>query len=160
MMQYLSHLSYTIIHKYFVFVECCKRGIIWRGIMHDISKFSPSEFGAYANYFFNSDGERKDHPENGPTYQVEAFKRAWCHHAHSNDHHYNYWIVDAYGSCNKEPLLPPADAIKEMAADMIGASAAQGYPPNGAKDYYLKHRDRIILHPVARSLLEKELVIK
>ena len=43
---------------------------------------------------------------------------------------------------------------------LIGASAAQGYPPNGAKDYYLKHRDRIILHPVARSLLKKELVIK
>ena len=80
--------------------------------------------------------------------------------AHSNDHHHNYWIVDVYGSCNKEPLFPPVNAIKEMAADMIGASAAQGYPPNGAKDYYLKHRDRIILHPVARYLLEKELVIK
>ena len=52
--------------------------------------------------------------------------------------------------------------IKEMAADMVGANAAQGNlnPYEGAKDFYFKNRDRIILHPRARSLLEKELGIK
>ena len=160
MIQYWLHFRYLMIHKYFVFLECYKRGIVWRGIMHDMSKFLPSEFGGYANHFFNPDGTRKNNPEKD---QVESFKRAWCHHAHHNDHHWNYWVVDThYESGDEEPVLPTTEAIKEMAADMIGANAAKGNanPHEGAKDFYFKNRDRIILHPDARSLLEKELGMK
>ena len=166
MMQYWSHFKYTIIHKYFVFLECCKRGIVWRGIMHDMSKFSPSEFGAYANYFFNPDGTRKTNPETGDSNQVEAFKRAWCYHAHYNDHHPSYWIsiphnsqTSLVGSNNYVVLLPNISAIKEMISDMIGASAAQGNvdPKQGAMRYYLNNKNQVILHPSARQILEMEL---
>jgi hypothetical protein len=162
MMQYWSHFKYTTIHKYFVFLECCKRGIVWRGIMHDMSKFSPSEFGAYANYFFNPDGTRKNHPENNNQH-IKSFERAWCHHAHHNDHHWNYWIINTHHSPNLESVvIPTMESIKEMAADMIGANAAQGNinPLENVKRYYLEHKDRIILHSTARSLLEYELGVK
>jgi hypothetical protein len=162
MMQYWSHFKYTIIHKYFVFLECCKRGIVWRGIMHDMSKFSPSEFGAYANYFFYPNGTRKDNPQNGDFYQTEAFKHAWCHHIHSNDHHWNHHLITEYHGTNKvSPVMPKTDSIKEMAADMIGANIAQGGTGSlGARNFYLMKSDSIILSPSARYLLEYELGIK
>ena len=127
--------------------------------MHDMSKFSPSEFVAYSNYFFNTDGTRKSDPDE---MQVEAFKRAWCHHSHYNTHHYNYWVMDSHRTSNEEVIMPTIESIKEMAADMIGANAAQGNanPSEGAKNYYLEHSGRMKLHPAARSLLEKELGIK
>ena len=32
---------------WYVFVECAKRGILWRGLIHDWSKILPSEFVPY-----------------------------------------------------------------------------------------------------------------
>jgi hypothetical protein len=165
MLQYWSHFRYTMIHKWYVFIECCRRGIIWRGITHDISKFRSSEFFPYANYFFNTDGTRKD-PMVNYSRQVWAFKKAWCHHQNRNDHHYFYWLTESHNSMSQtftieNTVMPPIGAIKEMAADMIGASAAQGHPEprQGARDYYLKRENRIVLHYLARRILEIELGI-
>ena len=44
----LTYLSYLLRHKWFVFIECCKQGIFWRGLVHDCSKFLPDEFFPYA----------------------------------------------------------------------------------------------------------------
>ena len=58
MNKYFKYFHYIIRHKWFVFLECYKEGIIWRGITHDLSKFLPSEFFPYANHFYgekNSD---------------------------------------------------------------------------------------------------------
>lgn len=37
----LGHIKRILIHKYWVLYYCCKFGIIWRGIKHDLSKFHP-----------------------------------------------------------------------------------------------------------------------
>jgi len=37
--KYLIFLNYLIRHKWYVFVECCRYGVPWRGISHDMSKF-------------------------------------------------------------------------------------------------------------------------
>ena len=39
-----KHTKRILRHKYFVFKYCCKLGIPWQGITHDLSKFSPTEF--------------------------------------------------------------------------------------------------------------------
>ena len=52
---YLKCLIYLVKHKLYVFKECYKMGIIWRGIVHDFSKLYPSEFIAYAKYFYGKD---------------------------------------------------------------------------------------------------------
>ena len=43
-MKYIKYLRYLIIHKFWVFIYCCQYGLYWRGIIHDLSKFLPSEF--------------------------------------------------------------------------------------------------------------------
>jgi hypothetical protein len=50
-------LNYVIRHKWYVFLECRKLGIGWLGLVHDWSKFRPSEFIPYARHFY---GKRPD----------------------------------------------------------------------------------------------------
>jgi len=82
---YAKYLWAVLRHKWFVFLECCKLGIPWRGIVHDLSKFLPSEFGPYAYYFY---GPYPRDDEYKPKYVVEAFNRAWLNHQHRNKHHW------------------------------------------------------------------------
>ena len=49
---------YIIRHKWYVFIECCKLGIIWRGIWHDWHKFLPGEFFPYAIHFNGNEEEK------------------------------------------------------------------------------------------------------
>jgi hypothetical protein len=163
MWQYWSHFKYTVIHKWYVFVLCGQNGMLWRGITHDLSKFTPVEFSAYANYFFHPDGTRRNLDTEPPlSRQNEAFSRAWCHHAHVNDHHWQYWVITTHGShyfAPQQVICPTYDAMAEMFCDMVGASAAQGNPHwiDGAREYYLKHKDQIELHEVAKLYLESRL---
>jgi len=61
MNKYLKYLKYVLVHKYYVFIECFKVGLFWRGIMHDMSKFFPDEFLPYARYFYGEYPGHKDY---------------------------------------------------------------------------------------------------
>jgi len=45
--KFIYVMKYLFYHRWFVFVECCKRGIILRGVLHDLSKFTIC--GIYTN---------------------------------------------------------------------------------------------------------------
>lgn len=49
---YWKYFKYVLRHKWYVFLACLKYGLIWRGIVHDLSKFKPDEFIAYARFFY------------------------------------------------------------------------------------------------------------
>ena len=110
-MKYIKYFKTICIHKWYVFIECVKEGIVWQGITHDMSKFSPSEFIAYAKYY------------NGCNNSIE-YQHAWLHHKGHNKHHWEYWVD--WNSSNGEYILTeiPLRYMKEMYADIIGASKA------------------------------------
>jgi hypothetical protein len=141
-------------------------GIFWRGVFHDMSKFSLTEFSAYANYFFHPNGKRRDLDTEPPlSRQNEAFNRAWCHHQHMNDHHWQFWVMETHGSHFYRPvraIRPTWDAMTEMYCDMVGASAAQGHPNplEGAREFYLKNQGRIELNPVATMYLDAKFKVE
>ena len=54
MTKYLKYLWYVIRHKWYVGIECFKKGLYWQGLVHDSSKLFPSEFIPYARYFYGS----------------------------------------------------------------------------------------------------------
>lgn len=115
-MKYLKHLIVISKHKYYVLVECFKRGLYWQGIVHDLSKFTPSEFMQSAKYFQGT---------STPINKIKAelgYSSAWLHHKGRNKHHWEYW-TDFYSGVIK-PCKIPERYIKEMACDMIGASKA------------------------------------
>lgn len=106
MMKYIRYVLRVLRHKFWVARYCFKAGLYWRGIIHDLSKFSPSEFGAYARYC------AEDHPSD----QVkQEFEKARLHHQKHNSHHYEYWVTD------DKPTLMPLEDVLELVCNYLGA---------------------------------------
>jgi len=158
---HIKYLRYILRHKWYVFKECCKRGIIWRGIMHDISKISPDEWFPYARYFYGKYPKWEDLPAFAKEYfnpltedRVEReFNLAWLKHIHRNDHHWQWYILRE-DSGTVKCLEMPYDSVLEMVSDWIGAGKAQG---NGddVVNWYFVHEDKMNLHESTRNLVEK-----
>lgn len=110
-MKYFNYFRTICRHKWYVFIECCKQGIIWQGIVHDMSKFSPQEFFASARYY---SGENNDY----------EYQKAWIHHKNHNKHHWEYWMDRDSVSGKIIVTKMPLKYLKEMYADLIGASKA------------------------------------
>lgn len=85
---------------------------------HDASKFTEVEFPYYARQFHGDKGD------------PAGFARAWLHHIHYNDHHWNHWLFSdgysPYGSgIELNGALPmPEVCVREMVADWMGAGKA------------------------------------
>jgi hypothetical protein len=120
-MIYMRFLKSLILHKWYVFRAGIRLGgiPIWRLIIHDWSKFGPWEFGRYARNFFGDYGKSAvDRDEID-----EDFAVAWLHHENLNPHHVGYWIPRT-AQFEGKPLRMPDTYVREMVADMMGASKA------------------------------------
>jgi hypothetical protein len=116
MNNFFKHFRTVCKHKYWVANYCFKAGLYWRGIKHDMSKFSPTEFLESIKYYQGTsspiDACKKD----------KGWSKSWQHHKGRNDHHYEYWIDDLdHGG---KPLLMPKDCAFEMVCDYLGAGRA------------------------------------
>lgn len=154
-MKHIRYLSYVLRHKWFVFVECCRLGIPWRGFVHDLSKFGRREWGAYADHFYGAQkGAKRD--KTGyykPTDTGDrAFDHAWLHHANRNDHHWQYWTQMIDGE-EGQLYAMPENAIREMVADGRGAGRAQGTPDAAA--WYDANGKKMLLTATTRTRVEK-----
>ena len=76
-----------------------------QGILHDLSKYSFTEFFRSANYF-KGDGSpiAKEKEEKG-------YSIAWLHHKAHNKHHWDYWVDFVDGELVMVPM--PDKYIKE-----------------------------------------------
>jgi hypothetical protein len=137
-------------------IECFKTGLFIQGIMHDMSKFLPREFFAYAKYFYGKDKERAK----------AAFERAWSKHYNINKHHWEYWLCDfedVFNDCKIEkiPLHMPSKYIIEMVCDWVGAGRAQGFrspkndPMKETRAWYSANRDKITVSESTRQKIEE-----
>jgi hypothetical protein len=120
-MIYLKFLRQLLRHKWFVLVAGIKIGGVplWRLIVHDWTKFSPSEFGRYARNFH---GDYSSSPNDRGAVALE-FVYAWLHHENRNPHHWGYWVPRS-GKRANDPLPVPETYLREMVADFMGASRA------------------------------------
>lgn len=117
MKRHLSYLRYVIRHKFFVFIAGLHyKAPFWRLIIHDWSKFLPSEWTPYAKTFYGSDGSSryKEHP---------SFGRAWNHHQKRNKHHWQYWVT-LRDDGGVRAVKMPEKCVREMVADWAGAGRA------------------------------------
>lgn len=143
--KYFKYLKTICIHKWYVFIECCKEGIIWQGIVHDLSKFSLSEFIPSAKYY-NGEGN-------------EQYQRSWLHHKGHNKHHWEYW-VDWDSKTGKYITIEiPLKYLKEMYADMVGASKAYNKSNFDVREpyNYFKNSKTFIMNKEDRLWLEIKL---
>lgn len=111
-MKTIKHLKTICKHKYWVFYYCCKAGIPWRGLVHDFSKFSPTEFFESVKYYQGTSSPidvcKKD----------KGWSAAWMHHKGRNRHHFEYWWD------NNGPVKMPYKDALELICDYLGAGRA------------------------------------
>lgn len=155
-MLYIRYLVYVLRHKWFVFLECARVGLWRRGLVHDLSKFLPSEFIPYARHFYGGRTSQRD--SSGyykPTDTGDpAFDLAWLAHQNRNDHHWQWWVIPANGG--GLVVYPMSwSARLEMVCDWRGAARAQG--TRDVCGWYTKHKDQILLAPATRSFVEAAL---
>lgn len=148
--RYLAYLIAVLRHKYYVFLACLQVGgiPILSALYHDLDKFTPAMFGAYARNFYNTDGTKK---AKGEYYELPEFDQAWNSHQKRNKHHWQYWLI-TYDDGSSVALRMPDRHMREMLADWIGAGRAYGDPNTGG--WYAKNRDRIRLNEDTRTALE------
>lgn len=168
-MKYIQYLRYVMRHRWFVFVECCKLGIPWRGLIHDLSKFLPSEFFAYAEAFygefgykFNRAKYKIDFGDGIQSTGIEAltkyeqamnnFDLAWLLHQKRNPHHWQFWLNIEEDKVRM--LDMPEVYIKEMVADWCGASRAIT-GKNDTKSWYASHISKIRISNMTRQRVEQ-----
>lgn len=126
-------------HRKWVRHYCFLAGIPWRGITHDLSKYSPTEFWESVKFYVGASSPINEaKKEQGISY-------AWLHHKGRNRHHYEYWM-DNFDNGGIARLMPCDDFV-ESVCDMLGASLAysNGNKANvfrACKKYWNDHQRR------------------
>ena len=119
MKRWFGHLKTVLLHKYWVFRYALTAGIPFRGLLHDLSKFSPAEFGQSVRYYTGS---------RSPIHYVReanSFSTAWLHHRGRNRHHFEYWVDNtARGGLITVPM--PFPCALELICDRLGAAVQDG----------------------------------
>ena len=106
------HTALVLRHKSKVFSHAVKCGIPFLGIVHDLSKFSPSEFFESARYYH---GGRSPI---GVCRRETGMSGAWLHHKGRNKHHIEYWLDP---ECKIQPMMPYKYAV-ECICDKLSAT--------------------------------------
>jgi len=131
MKRFFKHLRLIIIHRYYVFKLCCKCGLFWRGLVHDLSKFSRIEFWEGVKYCTGK------HSPIGVCRKQKGYSNAWINHKNKNKHHFEYW----YDAENEVQINMPYKYAVESICDMIAASKCYNgkqYKPEMVLNYWLK----------------------
>ena len=136
-----QHFKTITSHKWKVMIFCFQSGLIWQGLTHDLSKYSPTEFWEGARYF------QGDRSPNNKAKEENGYSRAWLHHKGRNRHHFEYWIdYDPKSPRLIEGLDMPRKYIAEMVMDRIAACRVyqkEKYTQRSPYEYYLRAKDRL-----------------
>lgn len=136
--------------------HCFKAGIPIRGLLHDLSKFSPAEFIAGVKYY---QGTRSP---NEMERELFGYSSAWMHHKGRNRHHFEYWTDVNPATKQYEPVKMPVKFFKEMFCDRVAASKIyQGkkYTDSHPYDYFKRGKAGDKMHPETAKMLEKCLIM-
>ncbi len=154
-----GHLSTINHHKIMVMKYCFKAGLYKQGLLHDLSKYTPTEFLAGVKYY---QGFRS--PNNAQR-EAEGCSKAWLHHKGRNKHHYEYWIDypgGENGSVSLAGMKMPVNYVVEMFCDRIAACKTynkEKYTDSDALNYFLRGRGHYVMHKDSEKLLYKLLVM-
>ena len=143
----IKHTCTVMKHKWIVFKLCCRVGIPWRGLVHDLSKFSPTEFCESVKYYQGTCSptvkEIKD----------KGYSDVYFHHIGRNKHHEEYWLN------MRIPQVAPVIPYKYV-VEMVCDNLAAGIVYNGKNwtqgtqyDYWMKKRKNVIVNPKIDNFL-------
>jgi len=156
MNRFFSHFHTITKHRHKVIYHCARAGILWRGLLHDLSKFSPTEFIKGVQYY---QGSRS--PNEGEREHI-GYSEAWMHHKGRNRHHFEYWTDYNPETKTVSPVKMPLVFVKEMFCDRVAASKVyqgKNYTDAHPLEYFTRGKARRIIHPETSDLLESWLLM-
>jgi len=156
MSRFFGHLRTITKHRHMTMRHCFKAGIPWRGLMHDLSKYSPTEFIPGVRYYSGN------HSPTADERAVEGSSKAWMHHKGRNRHHYEYWTDFSLTERRYVPVEMPLVFAVEMFCDRIAASKVyqkDRYTDRSPLEYYLRRKSEETMHPKTAELLEMMLTM-
>jgi len=157
MSSFWGHFKTITAHKLLVMKYCFRAGLYRQGLLHDLSKYSPVEFRAGVKYF------QGDRSPNEAERLDKGYSAAWLHHKGRNRHHLEYWIDYApEQEFRMGGMEMPVKYVAEMFCDRVAACRIYqkgNYTDASPWEYYARSRDRIMIHPNTRALLEKLLLM-
>lgn len=153
MFNFIKHFIVITRHRHMVMGYCFRSGLYRQGLLHDLSKYSPSEFFPSVKYYANGKyspnaNERKD----------KGYSSAWLHHKGRNKHHCEYWFDFSNEEGKYVPVEMPDRYIAESVCDRIAASKnynRKNFNRQFVLDYFLKEKDRLVMHQKTKEKMQK-----
>lgn len=142
------HFNLVNRHRFKVFKLCCKAGIPFRGLMHDLSKYSPTEFFESAKYY---------NGKNSPIHNCKkdiGYSNAWLHHKGRNKHHQEYWYD--YAAPDKNPIIPYKYTVEMICDNLAAGMTYQG--KNWTKEHQLEYYLKVKKNKPINDKIDKVLI--
>ncbi len=152
MIKAAAHFCTITKHKMLVMKECFQVGLYRQGLLHDLSKYTWTEFRVGCRFYQGSQS-----PNNAER-KAKGCSLAWLHHKGRNKHHYEYWVD--YGLDGTKRLIGmrmPVKYVVEMFLDRIAACKVykgSAYRDSDPLDYFRKGgTDDYVMHEETKKLL-------
>ena len=132
-------------HRREVRKACFKCGLYWRGLVHDLSKYSYVEFFENAKYYV----EGRSPISNCRAQTGKSM--AWLNHKAKNRHHPEYWID------NDNYVLMPYKYAVESACDYIaaGKTYTKNYSNSEPYEYWSRKKENFKVNKKIYAFYEK-----
>ncbi len=152
----IKHFKTITRHRHKVIEHCRRAGIFWQGLLHDLSKYSPTEFFRGAKYYQGSQSPNvQERAENG-------YSAAWLHHKGRNRHHFEYWMDYHPVERKVLPVKMPLRYVVEMFCDRVAASKiyrGADYTDQDPLKYFTHAKSMRVIHPETSDFLERLLTM-
>ena len=146
-----GHFCTITNHKILVMKSCFQVGLYKQGLLHDLSKYGPTEFLVGCKYY------QGDRSPNNAEREETGCSTAWLHHKGRNKHHYEYWIDYDMKGPGLAGCRMPEKYVVEMFMDRIAASKnykKDQYTDRSPLEYYLGGAEYQIIHEESKALIE------
>jgi len=148
--RFIGHLTTVTRHRNRVIAHCATAGIFWQGLLHDLSKYSLTEFVPGVRFYNGTHSPTEDERAQ------YGCSRAWMHHKGRNRHHWEYWTDYSHVQGGYAAVPMPRRYLAEMLCDRIAASKIYkggAYTDAAPLEYLMRGKLRDKMHPETQALL-------
>lgn len=149
-----KHFAKITKHKWLVFKLSIKAGIPFRGLVHDLSKYSWTEFSESVKYY---QGTRSPITR---AREVQGYSIAWLHHKGRNKHHHQYWYdPDSYDEnvhIKNHAIMMPFKYVVELICDNLAAGMnyqGKNWHQGFQLEYFTNKESRLIANETLKKVL-------
>ena len=149
-MRPFAHFKTITKHRFLVMKYCFRCGLYWQGLIHDLSKYSPTEFIPGVRFYDGTHSPTEDER------RTLGCSQAWMHHKGRNRHHWEYWTDFSVEKGGYAAVPMPRRYLAEMLCDRMAAGKiykGAAYTDGAPLEYLMRGSMRDSMHPETLALL-------